>query len=494
MRYSICSMLLLGALFVQSAAFSTPLAPACADATINTTTMRHASHFDDTQSDKEKEKKKPAKKSKSSAAKSDSKKESGANADAGKDAKENSDAKTGVGDSKAADAATKKDTGFGWTAILVSVVVSLGAGAGIVLIFLRRRAQAPNATEPKALLPSVEAEVVVVESKVVQPAAKKEAHIAREAFASEATRTSAPEFRVERASEKPILPKSPPAPEPANISTPEKTLAREPTPLSESLNAPEKTVVKDKVAAPETPVAGEKVTESERRVVSEKATALENIVPSAKSPTPEKNAAAPTSDADATGLLLDDNSVEAALEGKTSSKDLFMLNELAQKPKESSDDFVSDQLLLPDETELLIEPESAPKEGTIATGFSLLSRYQRLTTPEEERDFMNHVRICTVSNFEDVFGNDAAKPVFAENEAGSFLLSKHAAKDGCAEVFILRNFPIDDFLMQESLAPVFHIQRSSSVSSGFVVKSPALASQSEQGWTLVAKGEILVPA
>ncbi|MFN3385568.1 MAG: hypothetical protein ACK42Y_03160 [Candidatus Thermochlorobacter sp.] len=488
MHHLICSTLLLCLLpawsvwsFISSTAFAS-----AATEQMLTSTSLHYALAPNAIDDKEKGKKKSAKKSKPSSSKTESKKESSTNADA---AKENDDAKTVVPDSKTktAEAPAKDNTGFGWTAIIISIIVSLGAGAGIVFIFLRRRAQGPSA--PKALLPSTEAEAIVVESKVFQSAADQPTDISSEAFTSHAGMSSVAEPHIKHEREATIPPKSPPVPERASepISADHRGSEGTSTPdhptLSQSPSALEKDLTHAPTAAPE------------KTVFHEKAQAFEKVIPEEKRATSEKKLTetnVPDS-AGSIGMLLDDNNIENAT-GEASRTDLFMLNELEPKPKtEQSEDFVADQLLLPDDAELLIESDLASKDAT-AQEISLLSRYQHLSTPEEERDFMNQVIICTISNFEDVFEDKSTKPIFVENQAGGFLISKQVSREGCAEVFIVRDFPIEDFFMQESLTPVFELQRSSTVSSGFVIKSPAIVRCSEQSWQLVTKGEILLSA
>jgi hypothetical protein len=48
--------------------------------------------------------------------------------------------------------------------------------------------------------------------------------------------------------------------------------------------------------------------------------------------------------------------------------------------------------------------------------------------------------------------------------------------------------------MQESLTPVFELQSSKTLLSGFSIKRPARVKKGELGWQLVSKGEILIPA
>ncbi len=498
MHHLVCSTLLLCLLHVWSLwsfISSTAFAPAATEQMLTSTSLYYAL-APNAIDDKEKGKKKSAKKSKPSSSKTESKKESSTNADA---AKENDDAKTVVPDSKTktAEATAKDNTGFGWTAIIISIIVSLGAGAGIVFIFLRRRAQGPSA--PKALLPSTEAETVVVESKVFQSAADQPADISSEALTSHAGVSSAAEPHIKHERETTIPPKSPPVPErafepiSADHRGSESTSTPDHTTLSQSTLAPDRMLTKENITTPDTTLAHAPTAEPEKTVSHEKAQAFEKVTAEEKRTASEKKLTetnVPDS-AGSIGMLLDDNNIENAT-GEASRTDLLMLNELEPKPKtEQSEEFVADQLLLPDEAELLIESDLASKDAA-AQEISLLSRYQHLSTPEEERDFMNQVIICTISNFEDVFENKSTKPIFVENQAGGFLISKQVSRDGCAEVFIVRDFPIEDFFMQESLTPVFELQRSSTVSSGFVLKSPAIVRCSEQGWKLVTKGEILL--
>ncbi|PIO47325.1 MAG: hypothetical protein CMR00_10960 [[Chlorobium] sp. 445] len=368
------------------------------------------------------------------------------------------------------------------------------------MIFLRRRAQGPSA--PKALLPGTEAEAIVVESKVFQSAADKPTDISSEALTSHAgvSSASATEPHIKHERETTIPPKSPPVPErafepiSAHHRSSESTSTPDHTTLSQSTLAPDRMLTKENITTPDTTLAHAPTAEPKTTVSHEKAQAFEKVILEEKRTTSEKKLTetnVPDS-AGSIGMLLDDNNIENAT-GEASRTDLLMLNELEPKPKsEQSEEFVADQLLLPDEAELLIESDFASKD-TAAQEISLLSCYQHLSTPEEERDFMNQVIICTISNFEDVFENKSTKPIFVENQAGGFLISKQVSRDGCAEVFIVRNFPVEDFFMQESLTPVFELQRSSTVSSGFVIKSPAIVRCSEQGWKLVTKGEILLP-
>lgn len=485
MYHLVCSTLLLCLLPVWSLwsfISSTAFAPAATEHMLTSTSLCYTLAVDAID-DKEKEKKKSVKKSKPSAPKTESKKESSTSPDA---AKENNDAKTVAPDRKTAEATAKDNTGFGWTAIIISIIVSLGAGAGIVFIFLRRQAQGPSA--PKALLPSTEAEAVVVDSKVFQSAADKPTDISSDALTSHAGMSSAAEPHIKHERETTIPPKSPPVPERA--FEPISAVHRG----SESPSTPDHTALSQSPPALEKTLAHAPTAEPEKTVSHEKAQAVEKVIAEETRATSEKKLTetnVPDS-AGSIGMLLDDNSIENAT-GEASRTDLLMLNELEPKPKtEQSEEFVTDQLLLPDEAELLIESDLASKD-TAAQEISLLSRYQHLSTPKEERDFMNQVIICTISNFEDVFENKSTQPIFVENQAGGFLISKQVSRDGCAEVFIVRDFPIEDFFMQESLTPVFELQRSSTVSSGFVIKSPAIVRRSEQGWKLVTKGEILLP-
>jgi|AFSR01.1.fsa_nt_gi hypothetical protein len=395
------------------------------------------------QSDEKKEKKSTKQTAKSAKKKSKESEKDGK--PSGAEAKEEADNKTP--DATAKKEAAKKEDGLSWLAILMIVVVAGGAGAGIMLLLMRRKSAGTIAPDtPKALLGSTEAEAIVVENKVLhQDAASKGTAEVKKDIAREPAPIR-PELHTEQISETLLVGKA---------------TAVQPVPTPPPLQAQPATTATDKKA--------------------------ETAETEAKSTSPEKSAAAP-SEPDTTGMLLDDNSIDTR-ESKVSNEDFALLNELTQKPEpKQEEELLSDQLIMPEDECLLIDPSDAVVAET-----SLLEAYQRISTPEDENEFMHKVWVGTIANFEEVFGNPAAKPVFVENSEGSFLISKHVSEE-VAEVFILRNFPIHDFLMQESLTPVFELQSSKTLLSGFSIKLPARVKKGELGWQLVSKGEILIPA
>ncbi len=411
------------------------------------------------QSEEKKDKKKPKQTTKTAKKKSnESEKESNQSK---ADTKEGTDK---APETVAKKEVAKKEEGLSWTVVIMIAVVSIGAGAGIVLLLVRRKsATTMPAAKPRALLGSADAEVIVVDSRVLHQETASEETAVRKATTREPTPVVT-EPRTEKSNEPSLLQKSAPV-QPA------------PTPLPTRQTLPAQTAMGEKVLTPEKPASDKKENTPEK---------VETIV---KNAVPEKPDTIRTSETDPTSMLLDDNSIDLRESG-TSNKDFALLNELTQKPEgEHSEEFISDQLILPEDEDLLIEPDS-----TTAKEVSLLKIYQSISTPEEESNFMSKVWIGTISNFEEVFGNPTAKPIFVENSEGSFFISRQVTKDEEAEVFILRNFPVHDFLMTESLKPAFDIQCSNVLSTGFAMKLPARVKKGELGWQLVSKGEILIPA
>ncbi len=418
--------------------------------------------FKTLQSDEKKEKKSTKQTAKSAKKKSSESEKDSKPSKA--EAKEETDNKTP--DATAKKEAAKKEDGLSWIAVVIIGVVAGGAGAGIMLLLMRRKSAGTIVPDtPKALLGSTEAEVIVVESKVLhQDAASKgiaEAEVKKDIAGEPAP--IRPELHTEQISETPIA---------------QKAVAVQPAPTPPPLQAqPAPTATDKKILSPEKPAT------DERKRTTETAETV------AKSTSPEKSAATPNSEPDTTAMLLDDNSIDTR-ESKVSNEDFALLNELTQKPEpKQEEELLSDQLIMPEDEGLLIDPSD-----TVVAETSLLEAYQRISTPEDENEFMHKVWVGTIANFEEVFGNPTAKPIFVENSEGSFLISKHVSEEEAAEVFILRNFPIHDFLMQESLTPVFELQSSKTLSSGFSIKLPARVKKGESGWQLVSKGEILIPA
>ncbi len=414
------------------------------------------------QSDEKKEKKSTKQTAKSAKKKSSESEKDSKPSKA--EAKEETDNKTP--DATAKKETAKKEDGLSWIAVVIIGVVAGGAGAGIMLLLMRRKSAGTIVPDtPKALLGSTEAEVIVVESKVLhQDAASKgiaEAEVKKDIAGEPAP--IRPELHTEQISETPLAGKA---------------IAVQPAPTPPPLQAqPAPTATDKKILSPEKPATDERKRTTET---------TETV---AKSASPEKSAVAPNSEPDTTGMLLDDNSIDTR-ESKVSNEDFALLNELTQKPEpKQEEELLSDQLIMPEDEGLLIDPSD-----TVVAETSLLEAYQRISTPEDENEFMHKVWVGTIANFEEVFGNPTAKPIFVENSEGSFLISKHVSEEEAAEVFILRNFPIHDFLMQESLTPVFELQSSKTLSSGFSIKLPARVKKGESGWQLVSKGEILIPA
>jgi hypothetical protein len=411
------------------------------------------------QSDEKKDKKKPKQTTKTAKKKSnESEKESNQSK---AEIKEGSDK---TPETVAKKEVAKKEEGLSWAVVMVIAVVSIGAGAGIVLLLMRRKSETTtSAAKPKALLGSADAEVIVVESRVLRQEPTSEETAVRKEMTREPTPVVS-EFRTEQSNEPSLLQKSAPV-QPA------------PTPLPTRQTPPAQTAMGERVLTPEKPAA------------DKKENAPEKVETTAKNVKPEEPDTVRTSETDTTSMLLDDNSIDLRENG-TSNKDFALLNELTQKPEtEHSEELISDQLILPEDEDLLIDSDSMT-----AKEVSLLKIYQSISTPEEESEFMSKVWIGTISNFEEVFGNPTVKPIFIENSEGSFFISKQVTKDEEAEVFILRNFPVHDFLMRESLKPAFDIQCSDALTTGFAMKLPARVKKGELGWQLVSKGEILIPA
>ncbi len=418
--------------------------------------------FETLQSDEKKEKKSTKQTAKSAKKKSSESEKDSKPSKA--EAKEETDNNTPNATAKKE--AAKKEDGLNWIAVVIIGVVAGGAGAGIMLLLMRRKsAETIVPDTPKALLGSTEAEAIVVESKVLhQDAASKgtaEAEVKKDIAREPAP--IRPALHTEQISETPLAGKA---------------VAVQPAPTPPPQQAPPVPTATDrKVLTPE------KTATDERKRTTETAETV------AKSTSPEKSASASNSEPDTTAMLLDDNSIDTR-ESKVSNEDFALLNELTQKPEpKQEEELFSDQLIMPEDEGLLIDPSN-----TVVAETSLLEAYQRISTPEDENEFMRKVWVGTIANFEEVFGNPTVKPIFVENSEGSFLIAKHVSEEEAAEVFILRHFPIHDFLMQESLTPVFELQSSKTLSSGFSIKLPARVKKSELGWQLVSKGEILIPA
>ncbi|MDW8465005.1 MAG: hypothetical protein RML35_02120 [Chloroherpetonaceae bacterium] len=73
-------------------------------------------------------------------------------------------------------------------------------------------------------------------------------------------------------------------------------------------------------------------------------------------------------------------------------------------------------------------------------------------------------------------------------------MARQPNSEGYYEMFLLPSFPISDFLMQESIAPVYELSTAGDIQKGFRIERPALVKKSELGWVLTAKGKIVMPA
>lgn len=383
--------------------------------------------------------------------KSSKKKEAKSQGDAKKSAPESGTTEATKGtESAAKKEPAKKDDGFGWATVLVAVVVSFAAGAGLLWVLFRRRLAAPPPAPPKQIPSTLEAAVVVVESKV--------AH-------SEPVHHTMPQ----------ATPAEKPAQEKTAIQTDTRKEDLREVATSGATQANSDARVKQ---TPTVEQPAEKVTAKEEHPVPSPA----SKVGMDKMPTTPETA-------EASELLLDDNAIDLA-ENRSSNKDLLLLSALTQDTRaDKEEDTLSDQLLLPEEPDLLLS--EASQTGAPA---SLLPLYAALSTPESEKEFLRNVVVCTMSNFDEVFGNPALRPEFRESEAGSFWIARQPNADGYYEMFLLPSFPISDFLMRESIAPVYELCTASEVQTGFQMRSPALVKRSGESWVLVAKGQLIIPA
>ncbi|MDW8465006.1 MAG: hypothetical protein RML35_02125 [Chloroherpetonaceae bacterium] len=307
---------------------------------------------------------------KSSKKKSDAKKsEARSPSDAKKETAESSGAEMSKGaEATAKKEPAKKEEGFGLVAIIIAVIVSFGAGAGALFFILRRRLAAALPPAPPKQIPSVlETAVVVVESKSLHT---------ESAQVTVAAQTGEEPAKEKTASK--TIPKSFDSAKPVAPVAPTYTDERAELPTSPQ-SAPKADA--EKRSAPRT-------ADKERELI-----AAENATPAisdVEKPTIEKTTLQEPTEL---GLLLDDNAIDLS---DSRSKDLFILNTLAQESQTKKDDEpVSDQLLLPEETELLLDGSVQQKQET-----SLLAAYQMLATPEAEQAFMSQVTVCTMSKFQ----------------------------------------------------------------------------------------------